>query len=178
MYVFMNVYNLFYITRKMVYPKMTPLATVFSSISLRQTLESSHQRVTDLEKKAEALRVKKLSHILYGTGKNISNRKIRCLEQTLSSFQKQMNSVFENVNKAESFSNRITVRFFPEVRVALVPTRHEYVEEGLAEDLWWTKGEECLFKKEAALEIQTVARLHFVDSKSAIKMLYQSDFFD
>ena len=68
---------------------MTAISKVQSfNRQTNQTLGHT-QEINGLEKKIALLQTKKMSHILHGTDKKISNRKIQALEQTLHSLREK-----------------------------------------------------------------------------------------
>ena len=60
------------------------------------------------------------------------------------------------------------------MRVILIPTRDEYRDAHLDNELWWTESDYASFKKQAVLELRTVMTLLNVDCKAAMRVVYQT----
>lgn len=72
--------------------------------------------------------------------------------------------------------NSKKVRFNLGVRVVLIPTRIEYRDIGLTDLIWWNENDYCIFRNGAAEELEIAVEYFQVDSKEAIKLLYQPEF--
>lgn len=70
------------------------------------------------------------------------------------------------------------VRWNPGVRVVLIPTCSEYRDSNICNRIWWTDIEINSFKDAAVLELKNAMRKLSIDSKNAIKLLYQPSSFD
>lgn len=62
------------------------------------------------------------------------------------------------------------------VRVILIPTRKEYQDAQLGDDIWWSDGDYTSFKNSAVHELTLAMSRMKTDSKSAIRMLYQPEY--
>jgi hypothetical protein len=72
---------------------------------------------------------------------------------------------------------RKRVRYETSVRVVLIPTRDEYVEAGLQNDLWWEDTDYTVFKNSAVRELKALMTLkRLTNSKEALTLLYQPGF--
>ena len=65
------------------------------------------------------------------------------------------------------------VKFSNLVSVVLIPTRVEFVDAGLKEDLWWGISDYNSFKSTAANELREYANLKNIHIFAAIIELYQ-----
>jgi hypothetical protein len=66
------------------------------------------------------------------------------------------------------------IKFQPAVRVVLIPSRDEYTNAGLGEQLWWDESDYTAFKKSAVGELKVLMQKQgIVDSKVAIQVMYQ-----
>ncbi len=83
-------------------------------------------------------------------------------------------SLFEP--KLGSQTPRKKIQFNPAVRVILIPTVGEYRLVGLGDLMWWNDNDYKGFKQSALNELKLfMLKLSSMDSKAAIKALYQPD---
>lgn len=65
------------------------------------------------------------------------------------------------------------------LRIVLIPTRQEIMRVTADEPIWWGSDDYASFKADAVKELkETMSRHACMDSKAAIKLLYQPDEFD
>lgn len=63
------------------------------------------------------------------------------------------------------------------VKVQLIPSRQDYNEAGLADQLWYSKNKYSLFKQHAVIEVRTYADSQGgIAPRQAIKELYQPEY--
>ena len=66
---------------------------------------------------------------------------------------------------------RSRVSFNNKVRVILIPSRPEYHDLKLAEDLWWSDFDYATFKKSLEFQVKFISAVKNVDGREALKQI-------
>lgn len=97
----------------------------------------------------------------FGEKINSSDKENRAVSNTaLRTLQRKTDShgILESKEQDIATSSRKKVDFYPSVAVILIPTKEEFVKAGVAEDMWWSKEDQALFKFDAMKEVSDFFR--------------------
>ena len=82
-------------------------------------------------------------------------------------------AIRNNSNIPLALKKRLKVRWNTSIRVILIPTRTEYSDARLAQELWWNEDDYSVFKRAAVDELRVAMKLLQVDSRTALRTMYQ-----